>query len=62
MDAGPILLTRWTSIKPEETAGELHDRLARIGVDAVRAALDLYRHGFLKANLRTTRRPARRQS
>lgn len=41
MDAGPILVSRWTTIKPEETAGELHDRLAGIGVDAVRAALDL---------------------
>ena len=42
MDAGPILLTRWTAIKPEETAGELHDRLAAIGVDAVDAALALH--------------------
>lgn len=39
MDAGPILCDRWTYIKPEETAGELHDRLARVGVDAVEAAL-----------------------
>lgn len=42
MDAGPILVTRWTVIKPEETAGELHDRLAGVGVDAVQSALDLY--------------------
>ncbi|UCE61400.1 MAG: hypothetical protein JSU63_06555 [Phycisphaerales bacterium] len=42
MDAGPILSTRWTEIKPEETAGELHDRLAAIGVDAVRAALPMF--------------------
>jgi methionyl-tRNA formyltransferase len=42
MDAGPILVSRWTAIKPEETAGELHDRLAAIGVDAVGAALALY--------------------
>jgi len=39
MDAGPVLASRWTEIKPEETAGELHDRLAGIGVDAVNAAL-----------------------
>lgn len=39
MDAGPIFSSRWTSIKPQETAGELHDRLAAIGVDAVNAAL-----------------------
>lgn len=42
MDAGPILNTRWTLIKPEETADELHDRLARIGPDAVKAALVLF--------------------
>lgn len=41
MDAGPILTTQPTQIKPQETAGELHDRLADIGVDAVRAALEL---------------------
>ncbi|MFQ5494038.1 MAG: methionyl-tRNA formyltransferase [Phycisphaerae bacterium] len=39
MDAGPVLVTRWTHITPEETAGQLHDRLSRIGVDAVDAAL-----------------------
>jgi len=42
MDAGPILVTRWTDIKPEETAGELHDRLAGIGVDAMKAAIELF--------------------
>ena len=45
MDAGPILTSRWTMIKPEETAGELHDRLAAIGVDAVQAAFDLFEDG-----------------
>ena len=42
MDAGPILGTRWTEIKPDEPAGELHDRLAAIGVDAVNAAIQLF--------------------
>ncbi len=42
MDAGPILASRWTYIKPEETTSELHDRLAAIAVDAVRAALECY--------------------
>ena len=42
MDAGPVLISRWTAIKPEETAGELHDRLAGIGVDAVQATLPLF--------------------
>lgn len=47
MDAGPILTSRETSIKPEETAGELHDRLAGIGVDAVNAALQLFESGAI---------------
>ncbi len=47
MDAGPVLVSRWTAIKPEETTGELHDRLAGVGVDAVQAALDLYDGGAL---------------
>ena len=42
MDAGPILVMRCTAIKVEETAGELHDRLAAIGVDAVQATLALF--------------------
>jgi methionyl-tRNA formyltransferase len=42
MDAGPILTTRWTDIKPEETTGELHDRLAAIGVDAMKGAVALF--------------------
>ncbi|MCG3131321.1 MAG: Methionyl-tRNA formyltransferase [Phycisphaerae bacterium] len=45
MDAGPVLCTRTTAIKSDETAEELHDRLARIGVDAVRATLDLFADG-----------------
>lgn len=45
MDGGPVLTTRWTEIKPHETAGELHDRLAVIGVDAVQAALEEYEDG-----------------
>ncbi len=47
MDAGPILTTRWTFIKPEETAAELHDRLAQIGPDAVQAALGLWSIGVI---------------
>jgi len=41
MDAGPVYLTRRTGIKEDERACELHDRLAMIGVDAVRATLNL---------------------
>lgn len=40
MDAGPIYTTRWTAIRPEERACELHDRLAQVGVDAVQGALE----------------------
>ncbi len=47
MDAGPILTTQPTEIEPQETAGELHDRLAVIGVDAVRAAFELCNHDCL---------------
>lgn len=42
MDAGPILVQRETQIGPEETCGELHDRLARIGCDAIEATLRLF--------------------
>jgi len=39
MDAGPIITQRRTAIGDVETAEELHDRLARIGCDAMRAAV-----------------------
>ncbi len=42
MDAGPTLVQRSLAIEPEETAGELHDRLAQLGVDAVGEALDMF--------------------
>ena len=42
MDAGPILVVRETLIKPDETAGELQDRLAAIAPDALMAALEMY--------------------
>lgn len=45
LDAGAVLTSRCTEIKPEETAGELHDRLAGIGVDAVQGALAMFEHG-----------------
>lgn len=41
MDAGPILMQRRTGIGQDETSDELHDRLARIGCDAVRESLKL---------------------
>lgn len=41
MDAGPIIIQRRTAIGADETASALHDRLARIGCDAVREGLKL---------------------
>ncbi len=40
LDTGPVLLRRATPIGPEETAGALHDRLARLGAEAIVEALD----------------------
>jgi methionyl-tRNA formyltransferase len=42
IDAGEILVRRETLIGEAETAGELHDRLAMIGPDAMTAALALF--------------------
>lgn len=42
MDAGPIFSTRETAIEPDETAGELHDRLSVLGVEAVMETLRLF--------------------
>ncbi len=42
MDAGPILACRRTCLKQDETAEELHGRLAGIAVDAINGALELY--------------------
>lgn len=40
MDAGPVYATSELSIDPRETAGQLHDRLAALGPDAVALVLD----------------------
>ena len=39
LDTGPVLLRRALAIGPEETAGELHDRLSALGAEAIAAAL-----------------------
>jgi methionyl-tRNA formyltransferase len=39
MDAGPVCLVKRTPIGPDETAGELEERLARIAADAISEAL-----------------------
>jgi methionyl-tRNA formyltransferase len=45
MDTGPTFARVATPIGPEETAGELSERLARLGADAVRAHLPPYLAG-----------------
>ena len=40
MDTGGILLQRATPIDPEETAGELSDRLSRLGAEVIVETLD----------------------
>jgi len=40
LDTGPVLLMRRIAIGPSETAGELHDRLAELGGEAIVDALD----------------------
>jgi methionyl-tRNA formyltransferase len=47
MDEGPVLATRTTEIDPDETAGELGERLAVIGAEALVEALDGYGSGEL---------------
>ncbi|MBL9149824.1 MAG: methionyl-tRNA formyltransferase [Phycisphaerae bacterium] len=48
MDAGLVYATRETEIGLEELAGELHDRLALLGVDPVLETLDAHAKGTLK--------------
>ncbi|HEX9773591.1 MAG TPA: methionyl-tRNA formyltransferase [Steroidobacteraceae bacterium] len=40
LDTGPILLERATPIEPRATAASLHDRLARLGAEAVVEAIE----------------------
>ena len=45
LDTGPVLLARSTPVAPRETAAALHDRLARLGADAVVEAIALRSEG-----------------
>lgn len=47
LDTGEILLQQSTAIAPSETAGSLHDRLARMGADCIAEALDRLAKGDL---------------
>lgn len=45
MDTGPVCLRRAVAVGPDETAGELHDRLAALGAEALAEALCLVAAG-----------------
>jgi methionyl-tRNA formyltransferase len=47
MDHGPTLLQRAVPILPEETAGELHDRLAVLGAECLMEALERLQDGSI---------------
>ena len=47
LDTGPMLLKRALNIGPEETAGELHDRLCTLGGETMAATLQLLLRGEL---------------
>jgi methionyl-tRNA formyltransferase len=47
LDTGPIAMTEHTPIEPDATAGELHDRLSRLGADLMVRALGALERGSL---------------
>jgi methionyl-tRNA formyltransferase len=47
LDTGPVAMEERVAIGPDETAGELHDRLARLGADLVVRALAALSKGVL---------------
>ena len=49
LDTGPMLLTRTTEIGARETAGSLHDRLARLGAEAIVQAVAEWSSGRVQA-------------
>jgi len=48
LDSGPILLQRAIPIEPDDTAGTLHDKLAKLGAELLKEAIDLIKAGKLK--------------
>ncbi|MCD9027354.1 methionyl-tRNA formyltransferase [Luteimonas sp. BDR2-5] len=46
LDTGPVLLKLSTPIAPTDTAGDLHDRLARLGAQVITDGLGLLRAGI----------------
>ncbi|HEX3456919.1 MAG TPA: methionyl-tRNA formyltransferase [Candidatus Baltobacteraceae bacterium] len=53
LDTGDVVLAERTAIAPDETYGELHDRLAVLGADLLGRAIDLAAHGVLTARAQT---------
>jgi methionyl-tRNA formyltransferase len=51
LDTGPMLLKVSTPISPDDTGGTLHDRLARLGPQAVLQAIDGLAAGTLKGEV-----------
>lgn len=49
LDTGPVFSEKVIDINPEETAGELHDRLARLGADLLTESLDDLLDGRISA-------------
>ncbi|WP_414832225.1 methionyl-tRNA formyltransferase [Afifella sp. YEN Y35] len=49
LDTGPVCLAEKTPIGPDETTGQLHDRLARLGADLMVRALGALERGALTA-------------
>jgi methionyl-tRNA formyltransferase len=48
LDTGPVLMSESTPISADDTAGSLHDRLARLGADLLPRALAALARGSLK--------------
>ncbi len=59
MDGGEILLRDITAIGEDETAGELHDRLARTGAALVEKVLDRLPSGSMKGLIQDATRVSR---
>jgi methionyl-tRNA formyltransferase len=51
LDTGPIYVQKALSLRPEETAATLHDRLAQLGASLLRRHLDAILTGTLNATL-----------
>ena len=58
LDGGPILAVRTADIAPDETMPELEQRLAQIGVDAVRESIELLHAWDREAPLGIKQNPA----